>query len=242
MLTRLDEMETADGPAMSLYLPPGLPTVEIDNLLAQVLHAPAVPPGLVGPAAASATGAILFWGKLHRHLILPPFPIADRALSPGYDVEPLRSLLGRDFTVALVLVRLGAYAVGICRGEQLINSKVGTGLIHARHKKGGSSQRRFERHRENQIAHFLKRVCRHVREHLEPQARALDYLVYGGARTTILSLRQQCPYLHPFDNRTLPPLLDIPEPRQAVLEAAVGRVWSSSITEWYDDEGSQPGR
>ena len=79
-------------------------------------------------------------------------------------------------------------------------------------------------------------MCEHIREHLGPHAQALDYVVYGGARTTILLLRKQCPFLGQLDRHILPPLLDIPEPRQAVLEKAVGRVWSSSIIEWHNNE------
>ena len=86
--------------------------------------------------------------------------------------------------------------------------------------------------REKQIENFLDRVCGHIEERLEPQA--LDYAVYGGARTTILSLQKHCSILRAFDKRTLPPLLDIPAPRKKVLETVVGRVWSSSVTEWYD--------
>jgi hypothetical protein len=152
----------------------------------------------------------------------------------GYAVEPLRSLLRHDFRVALILVRLGAYAIGLCQGESLVSSKVGTGLIHGRHKKGGSSQQRFQRHREKQIESFLNRVCSHSREQLEAPARTLDYLVYGGARTTISSLRKRCSFLGQFDGRTLPPLLDIPEPRKVVLETAIGRVWASILIEWHD--------
>jgi hypothetical protein len=160
----------------------------------------------------------------------------EKHFARGYSVGPLRSLLRHDFSVALILVRLGAYAVGLCRGESLIASKVGTGLVHGRHKKGGSSQQRFQRHREKEIESFLNRVCCHIKEKLEPQAQTLDYLVYGGARTTILSLQKRCAFLQQFDNRTLAPLLDIPNPRQAVLQTAVGRVWSSKLIEWYDDE------
>jgi hypothetical protein len=32
----------------------------------------------------------------------------------------------------------------------------------------------------------------------------------------------------------LPPLLDIPDPRQAVLEKAVSRVWSSTVVEFVE--------
>ena len=63
----------------------------------------------------------------------------------------------------------------------------------------------------------------------------VDYIVYGGAQTTILLLQKRCPFLRQFDDRTLPALLDIAEPRQPVLEGAVGRIWSSRVIEWHDD-------
>ena len=228
----LNELEAASGKAKSLYLPSGTPQPEI--LLEKALSWQSVPADMAQLVAGSMTGAALFWGSSRTCLILPPFPITEEYFTQGYNVEPLRSLLKHDFTVALVLVRLGAYAFGICRGEKLITSKVGTGLIHARHKKGGSSQRRFERHREKQIEYFLGRVCDHVRERLEPYDRVLDYMVYGGSRTAIMSLQKDCSFLRHFDSRVLRLLLDIPEPRQAVLEAAIRHVWSSSVTEWYD--------
>jgi peptide subunit release factor 1 (eRF1) len=180
-------------------------------------------------------GAAFFWSPPQAYLILPPFPIAEEYITDGYDIEPLRSLLSQDFLIALVLVRLGAYSIGVCRGTELIDSKTGTGLVHARHKKGGSSQARFARHRGKQIEQFLNRVCGHVRKHIEPHARSLDYLVYGGARTTILSLHKRCPFLNQFDDRILRMLLDIPEPRQAVLEKAIGTVWSTDVIEWCED-------
>ena len=231
-LTKLEA--TNDATARSLYLPPGLSLPETEHLLEQAVSPQAIPANLAKMASASKTGASLFWGSSLKYLVLPPFPIAGKPAFQGYDVEPLRSLLKTDFRVALILVRLGAYAVGICKGENLVTSKVGTALVHARHKKGGSSQQRFQRHRGKQIESFLTRVCHHAQERFEPQARTVNYVVYGGAWTTILSLQKRCPFLGWFDDRILPPLLDIPEPRQAVLEAAVSRVWSSSIIEWHD--------
>lgn len=236
ILSFLNELEATTGTAKSLYISSGLPLPEVENLLERMLDPQAIPPELAKLAADSKTGAVIFWSPTRTLLILPPFPIVIEYFAQDYLVEPLRSLLKRDFRIALILVRLGTYAIGLCEGESLIASKVGTGLIHGRHKQGGSSQQRFRRHREKQIEYFLNRVCDHIREHLEPHAQALDYVVYGGARTTILLLRKQCPFLGQFDRHILPPLLDIPEPRQAVLEKAVGRVWSSSIIEWHNNE------
>ena len=236
MIGFLDELETATEAAKSLYVPFGLPLPQVENLLRRALDPQTLPPQLTELAANSKTGAVLFGGSSSSYLVLPPFPIAEEYCAQGYAVEPLRSLLKSDFRIALILVRLGSYAVGLCQGESLITSKVGTGLVHGRHKKGGSSQQRFRRHREKQIEYFLSRVCCHVQEQLEPQAGALDYVVYGGAWTTILALQKRCSFLQQFDSRILAPLLDIPEPRLVVLEKAVGRVWSSSVIEWRADE------
>jgi hypothetical protein len=232
----LDELAVTEGKAISLYLPQGTPQARVENLLGRVFAATAIPPGVAEATAGSGMGAAFFWSPSQTYLVLPPFPIAEEYITDGYDVGPLRYLLSQDFIIALVLVRLGAYSIGICRGTELIDSKTGIGLVHARHKKGGSSQARFARHRGKQIEQFLIRVCGHVREHIEPHARSLDYLVYGGARTTILSLRKQCPFLSQFDDRILRMLLDIPEPRQAVLEKAVGTVWSTDVIEWCEDD------
>jgi peptide subunit release factor 1 (eRF1) len=235
MLDFLDELALTEGKAISLYVPQETTQDRVENLLGKVIAAGVVPPGVAEAAAGSGTGVVFFWSPSQMYLVLPPFPIAEEYMTNGYDVEPLRSLLSHDFLIALVLVRLGAYSIGICRGTELIDSKTGTGLVHARHKKGGSSQARFARHREKQIEQFLIRVCGHAREHIEPHARSLDYLVYGGARTTILLLRKRCPFLNQFDDRILCMLLDIPDPRRAVLEKAVGTVWSTDVMEWREN-------
>jgi hypothetical protein len=235
MLGFLDELASTKGKAISLYFPQGTPQARVENLLGQMFAATAISPGMAGIIAGSEMGAAFFWSPPQMYLVLPPFPLSEEYITNGYDVGPLRSLLSQDFLIALVLVRLGAYSIGICRGTKLIDSKTGTGLIHARHKKGGSSQARFARHRGKQIEQFLERVCGHVQEHIEPHAQSLDYLVYGGARTTILSLRKRCLFLSQFEDRILRTLLDIPEPRKAVLEKVVGTVWSTDVIEWCED-------
>jgi len=237
MLRLLDELETVGGGAKSLYIPSGLPLAEVKDLIGKVIDEQDMPPDLAELTVNSKTGAVLFWGLSRRCLVLPPFPIGDKHLTYGYDIGTLQRILKRDFTVALILVRLGAYAIGIANGEKLITSKVGTGLVHARHKKGGSSQGRFARHREKQIEQFLVRVCCRVREQLEPHVKAIDYMVYGGAKTTIRLLQKQCPFLGHFDDRILRLLLDIPQPREEVLKIALGDIWSSRVTEWHDAEG-----
>jgi hypothetical protein len=235
-LDLLNRLEAVDSQTISIYLPPGLTESDIRGQVANAIPVQDIPAEMLERATSSATGAAVFWETSRGLLIQPPLPLAERFISPDIDVESLRSMLESTCTVALVLVRLGAFAIGVCRGEQLVASKTGTGLVHGRHRKGGSSQRRFERRRENQARDFLERVCGHARQQLEPYVPDLSYLAYGGARTTIQALKKQCPFLNQFEDRTLPPLLDIHRPRRAVLEKAITDVWSSVITEWKDEE------
>jgi hypothetical protein len=232
LLGELDNYSGTDG--YSLYLPPHRDPIEVEKSLQEISVPVDTIPLLTEAIEKSPAGGAIFWSVDGKYLVLPPFPIAERSLAGGFSTDILRTLLEKDYIIGLVLVRLGAYAVGVSRGEILVSSKVGTGNIHRRHKKGGSSAHRFERHRDKQIEYFFTRVCQHAREHLEPYTKSLDYLVYGGARTTVRDLKKQCSFLERLDTPTLPSLLDIPEPRQAVLVTALGRIWASTVYEWRE--------
>ena len=221
--------------ALTLYLPPQLSTKELKNAIKEIPEPPEVIAELSKITGNSKTGTAIFWCTEQKLAVLPPFPISERHMFRSLETGLLNSLLKRDRLIALVLVRLGTYAVGVCKGEKLVSSKVGTGLVHGRHHKGGSSAHRFERHRDKQIEYFLTRVCQRSREKIEPYVKSLDYVVYGGARTTIQLLQKQCSFIGKLEAPALPTLYDIPEPKQSVLEESVSRVWSSTFYEWRED-------
>jgi hypothetical protein len=228
-------IELSAGDSMTLYLPPHLSKEEIAVMPGGIPAEAEITDKLIEIATTSPNGAAVFQSDAAKYIIIPPFPVAEKVIFSGIDVTPLESLLTKDYYIGVVLVRLGAYATGVCRGEKLVSSKAGTGLVHGRHRQGGSSAHRFERHRDKQIEQFLIRVCGHAREQIEPYVKTLDYMVYGGARKTILMAQKYCPFLMKLDTPSLPPLLDIPDPRQAVLESAVTRIWSSTVYEWRED-------
>ncbi|MFH1646900.1 MAG: Vms1/Ankzf1 family peptidyl-tRNA hydrolase [Chloroflexota bacterium] len=235
MLEFLGSLASEPGEkVLSVYLPPFLPAADIEGLISEIPAPPDILARLLELAGASRTGAVILWSPDLRYLILPPFPISEKLLAEILTTEPLVAVLRRDYLFALVLVRLGAFAVGVCKGEKLLNSKVGTGLVHGRHRQGGSSAQRFARHRDKQIEVFLTRVCQHTRQQLEPHVKELDYIVFGGARNTLALLHKRCPFLSKLYKPALPHLLDIPAPRQAVLEASINRVWASTVIDWRE--------
>ncbi len=232
MLHLLEELKANSIEIASLCIPPKSSKLNIEGLMETILDLKSLPEDVSSSMVESPTGAILFWGPHHRYLVMPPFPLRQEKASNVCEIEPLHTLLHREFMVGLILVRLGAYGIGVVQGEKLLTSKVGTGLVHARHRQGGSSSHRFERHREKQMETFFTRVCGHVREQLEPYERQLEYVLYGGVRETLLDFRKQCHFLHQFDNRTLDLLLNIREPKQSGLIEAIKESWSSRVIQW----------
>jgi hypothetical protein len=88
------------------------------------------------------------------------------------------------------------------------------------------------------MEYFFTRVCNHVQERLEPYLQQLDYVIYGGERHTLLSFRKQCHFLQLLDELTLGTLLNVREPKQATLEAAITQVWSSEVIQWEESQDS----
>jgi peptide subunit release factor 1 (eRF1) len=234
MIAFLNRLEgSPDISTTSIYITPDMSSPEIKDFLL-TLKVIAFPDELIQVFSSSKNGAALYWGNEQKYLVFPPLPIKNKVIFSGYVTEPLRLLLGTDYNIGLILVHLGSYAVGVCHGEKLISSKVGTGLVHGRHKQGGSSQARFQRRRQKQVDEFLARVCTHVHEQFSPLLDSLDYVVYGGPRHTLLQLQKTCPILKSLEDQILA-VIEVPALRQRVLEATVSRVWSSQIIEWQEE-------
>ena len=228
MLERLTAAPEAN--IATAYITPRIPPEKLFNILKEIPDSSTTV--IKDICAASPNGAVIFWGENRKDLVIPPFPIRDSITLTGYEPEHLKTMLARDYIIGIVLIRLGAYGIGVCRGDKLITSKIGTGLVHGRHRQGGSSSHRFERHRDKQIEIFFNRVCGHVQEQLEPYIRSMDYIAYGGAWETIQLFIKYCPFLGKLNKPVLPALSDTPEPRRAVLEKAAGRIYSSVVYEW----------
>jgi hypothetical protein len=230
----LDEVKKSLHKVNTLYLPPGSPKNNIAGLLETIIEAESIPDKLKEYIQDSPTGAIIIWGEQDRYLLLPPFPIQKEEVFHTFEGRPLTTLLEADITIGLVLVRLGHYGIGVFRGEGLLSSKVGSGLVHARHRQGGSSSHRFERHRYKQMETYFTQVGVHIREQLEPYLKSLNYLIYGGQRETLLEFRKQIEFLHAFDERTIELILNIREANREGLEKAIREAWSCRIIRWEE--------
>jgi hypothetical protein len=115
-------------------------------------------------------------------------------------------------------------------GETLADSKTDQRFVKNRHRKGGQSQRRFERIREKQIDELFGKACETAHEKLTPYEAEIQHVFLGGDRHTLQAFRKACGYFERFDARLSPRMLHVPgDPRRSSLEAMPREVWSSDL-------------
>ncbi|WP_430791558.1 acVLRF1 family peptidyl-tRNA hydrolase [Actinoplanes sp. G11-F43] len=122
--------------------------------------------------------------------------------------------------LGLLLARKGAVAVGIADGEKLVASKVDTHYVQGRTAAGGWSQQRFARRRDNQAKAAASDGAGIVGRILVPEAGSLTALVTGGDRTAVDAILA-APQLRVVAALRADRMLEVPEPRHAVLVSAV---------------------
>ncbi|SCF02750.1 hypothetical protein GA0070612_3147 [Micromonospora chokoriensis] len=122
--------------------------------------------------------------------------------------------------IGLLLARKGAVAVGVADGGDLVVSKVDSRYVQGRTAAGGWSQQRFARRRDNQAKAAMGDAADLAVRLLLPEVATLTAVVCGGDRRAVdivLADRRLAPLVPLRAER----LLDVPEPRHAVLVAAV---------------------
>jgi hypothetical protein len=136
------------------------------------------------------------------------------------DVDALLAGLAAPPRIGLLLARKGAVAVGVADGTTVTSSKVERFHVHGRTAAGGWSQQRYARRRDNQSDAVAGKAADIAERILLPEAGGLAALVCGGDRgllDAILADRR----LAAVAALRHPHLLEVAEPRLAVLEEAV---------------------
>lgn len=168
----------------------------------------------------------------------PPLPAPPRppsSSSTGEDgdddaigrVAALAAHAAADRTALLVLVRRGGWAVGVARGGELLDGVGGTRYVQSRTAAGGWSQQRYARRRANQadalVGAAAGAAARVLAAHAPPDVvvpggdRQLVADVLAAAAATTASAVSGIGARGRLDGLPHGPLLDVPDPRRAVL-------------------------
>lgn len=171
----------------------------------------------------NSSGLVVISGPGMLLALTPPFPVPASASS---DFTALRKFAERERTVAIVLLRLGAYAVGVAVDGDLKAKKSDTRYVKGRHKAGGQSQRRFERNREKWVRELFDKACRDAMERFTPFSGSIDHLALGGDRQVLNSFMKRCTALKGLQSHLLPGRLVVERPNSGALATAARDLWS----------------
>lgn len=179
--------------------------------------------------SAKSDGSIVFWSDFVKLIIIPPKFFFEDVSSGHFEFQSLKQVFKKQLTIGVVLLRLGYYAVGIFRGDRLVVSKSGSRYVHGRHKKGGSSQARFQRIRNKQAFEIYKKTCDITRKQFGPYEKAIDQIFLGGESHVLRSFIDACPYLSNHRDILSDKILEIRRPGHKVLEGILRKVWMSQV-------------
>ena len=121
-----------------------------------------------------------------RVLENPPIPIQSFRYHCDSDflTEPLEDMLADEGLYGLVVLDRREANVGWLRGKRVEPVKGTTSLVPGKQRKGGQSQRRFERLRVEAIDKFYQEVAEMANDLFVPKRHELDGVLVGGPSPT----------------------------------------------------------
>ena len=163
--------------------------------------------------------------------VTPPFGLEHEGEYDVVRAGPLLEALDVAPRVAVLLVRMGGYAIGVFEGERLVASKVGTRFVKGRHKKGGSSSNRFRRRRGEQERELVDAAAAEAARVLGPWRERVEHVALGGDRSAVTRVLESRPDLAWVQPLALERFFDVPEPRLRVLEALPYQLYAPKVVE-----------
>lgn len=195
-LSKLASFQASSEELITVYLPP-------DTRLSDTLHEKLL--GYLDESTRALldrldpeTGLVLFHDIHHMisEALVPPLPITGSSwhFNDRFEIETLREGLKTDFKMLVLLLHAGESFVGFAPDRLAFESEeVVRSSVKEKHTKGGFSQRRFERLRDEDIAHHLEKVMETVNKVLEAQA-DIDCVIMSGDLQLIKEVEKRLPF------------------------------------------------
>ena len=166
---------------------------EDDLLTAYLGNHAALPPGLppeaeklIGALGSERGWAVLHCPQLFTLVLKPPFPLTESSLSVSgvFQLDPLKEMM--DTSVLVISAHAGDTFLGVSlnkegfEAEELVLSQV-----KEKHSKGGWSQKRFERLREEDIKNHIENVMERMAELKRKYGPVVKLAVLGGDQSLL---------------------------------------------------------
>ncbi len=194
-LSKLSSFRTPADDLLTAYLPPGtrLSAVLSEKALDLVEEETLTLLDRLDPE----TGIVLFY-DFHRMVceaIVPPVPVPSPSwqLGDSFETSFLKEILNKNYRMLILVLHAGESFIGFAPDARVFDIEE---LVHSsvkeKHSKGGFSQRRFERLREEDIAHHMNKVFEALDKVLEENS-LIDCVIMSGDPQLIREIQRRLP-------------------------------------------------
>jgi len=133
----------------------------------------------------SDTGYVTFYDRMQmiQEVIVPPLPFerSSIGISDSFITEQLNGTLTKDINICVLAAHAGESLIGISSDRTAFEEDmVIRSSVKAKHTKGGFSQRRFERLRDEDIDHHVEKVRNALKSMLEQASVEIDMIIACG--------------------------------------------------------------
>ncbi|HPO87873.1 MAG TPA: Vms1/Ankzf1 family peptidyl-tRNA hydrolase, partial [Methanothrix sp.] len=182
LLRRLDNIESAEEDILSEYRKPG---ESLENAPETGL------PRSLKTLASERGMSLLSLPDVFTLIIVPPLPFGSESMTRGrrFELSPIQEIM--ETPVLLVSAHAGESMIMVTLGADHIESfEVVRTPVKEKHSKGGWSQRRFERLREEDIRRHGEHLRERVEKAAERYAPLVKYVALSGEPELIRHLHQ----------------------------------------------------
>lgn len=143
-------------------------------------------------------GFVIFYDRGYNlsplFAVIPPFPVESSFSTYGrsFDTNNLSTYFSSKGVAAFVLAHAGQSFIGVSDAENLLYGELVTTGVKEKHSKGGWSQRRFERLRDEDIHHHTEKAGDAFTSMMEFQGSIAEYIVLMGDHKLAEAITKGC--------------------------------------------------
>lgn len=222
LLSKVSSVRSEEDDLLTVFIPKELSMMDIED--SNFLQFKLTPKQIerVEKTKSDTGKALIHAEGLFTTLTKPPLPIKNGEwfLSTQFKVEPLLSQF--DKKVCLAFLSSGGSAVATFDREGIEDFQLIKADIKGEHSKGGFSQDRFQRRREEEIRDHINKVENALEE--LPEA---DYLTLSGSQKMVSEL-EKSDHIHKLRNKTFHKKIDLSHiEEEKDLRKATQKFWST---------------
>jgi hypothetical protein len=134
----------------------------------------------------SDTGLLIFHDTnrifLNTLIVIPAFPhdTSGWMLADAFNTEPIEESIHRDRVFCIILSHADETFIGVSDRNDFLDYRIIRSGVKEKHTKGGWSQKRFSRLREEDIKNHVKKVADALSKIIDKWGDSIEFIIVGG--------------------------------------------------------------